>query len=130
MNDHDTEKAALIAEIEAARASVAASGASLSEAGESLRKRFDIPGRAKKSFQKNRPAWLSGAALIGLFLSKIPARNKTVFVEKATGTVLGAAGKLSAIWTAAKFAGGLAKPFIGEAVAKWVANRAAERERK
>lgn len=123
MTNPDTEKAALIAEIEAARARVASSGADLREEGEKLRKRFDIPGRTRESFEKNRPAWLGGAALIGLILSKIPARKKTVFVEQATGTVLGAAGKLGAVWTAVKFAGGIAKPFIGEAVAKWVASR-------
>lgn len=123
MKNPDTEKAALIAEIEAARARVAESGTDLREEGEKFRKRFDIPGRARESFEKNRPAWLGGAALVGLILSKIPARRKTVFVEKATGTVLGVAGKLGAVWTAVKFAGGIAKPFIGEAVAKWVASK-------
>ena len=117
------EKAALIAEIEAAREKIAGTGASLKSAGESVRRTFDIPSRAKESFAEHRPAWLGGAALVGLLLSKLPARQKTVFVEAATGAAGFASGKLGALWGVAKFAGGLAKPFLSDMAAKWVASR-------
>jgi hypothetical protein len=117
------EKAALIAEIEAARAKIAGTGNSLKAAGESVRRTFDIPARAKESFSEHRPAWLGGAALVGLLLSKLPARSKTVFVESATGAAMAAGGKLGALWGVVKFAGGLAKPFLGDMAAKWVASK-------
>ena len=115
------EKAALIAELEAARAKIAGTGAALKSAGESVRRTFDFPTRAKESFEEHRPAWLGGAALVGLLLSKLPARQKTVFVETATGAAV--AGKLGTLWGVVKFAGGLAKPFLGDIAAKWVAGK-------
>ena len=115
----DPEKAELLAEIAAARAKIAATGTALHAASDSLRHKFDIPARAKASFANHRPAWLSGAALFGLLLSKLPARKKTVFVEQATG----ATGKLATAWSLFKFASGLAKPFLGDLAAKWLAAR-------
>ena len=118
----DTEKAALIAELDAARAKIAHTGAALSEAGDGVRQAFDIPGRAKRSYEKHRPAWLGGAALFGLLLAKLPARKRTVFVEAADAGA-GTAGKLRMVWSAVKFAGGFAKPFLGELVANWITSR-------
>ncbi len=115
----DTERAALIAEIEVARGKIANTGTALREAGEGMRRRFDIPNRAKLSFEKHRPAWLGGAAILGLLLAKLPARKKTVFVGQATGAV----GKIGTILGLVKFAGGLAKPFLGDLAAKWLASR-------
>jgi hypothetical protein len=106
-----SEKAALLAELAAARAR-------LSETGSSLRRKLDVPARTRESFTRHRPAWLGGAALIGLLLSKLPARRRTVFVERATGKALGAAGKLGLAWSAAKIAIDLAKPFLSEFAAK------------
>lgn len=117
MSDHN--KAALIAELDVARAKIAQAGTSLREAGEDVRRKFDVSARAKESFEKNRPAWLSGAAIVGLLLSKLPARKATVFVAQASGTT----GKLGAAWGVLKFAGGLAKPFLGDLAAKWLASR-------
>ncbi len=108
----DDDKAALIAELDAARAKIA-------EAGEDVRRKFDVSARAKESFKKNRPIWLGGAAIFGLLLSKLPARKTTVFVDQASG----ATGKLGAAWGVLKFAGGLAKPFLGDLAAKWIAAR-------
>lgn len=110
----DSDKAELIAQLAAARERLARTGRALQDAGELLRQKLDVPARAKESFEKHRPAWLGGATLIGLLLSKLPARKKTVFVERSTGQALGMAGKLGAVWSAAKFAAGIAKPFLGE----------------
>lgn len=103
--EHD--KQALIAELAAARAR-------LSAAGEALRRSLDVPARAKESFARHRPAWLSSAAIVGFVLSKLPSRKKTIIVERATGKVLGAAGKLGAIFSAAKFVIHFASPLLSE----------------
>ena len=103
----EQDKLAIVAELAAARAR-------LSATGDALRHSLDVPARAKESFKQHRPAWLGGAAIIGFVLSKLPSRKKTVFVERATGKVLGAAGKLGAIFSAAKFAFALAKPLVSE----------------
>jgi hypothetical protein len=103
--EHD--KHAIVAELAAARSR-------LSATGEALRRSLDVPARAKESFRRHRPAWLGGAAIVGFVLSKLPSRKKTVFVERATGKVLGAAGKLGAIFSAAKFAITVAKPLLTE----------------
>ena len=103
----EQDKRAIVAELAAARAR-------LSATGEALRRTLDVPSRAQESFKRHRPAWLSGAAIAGFVLSKIPSRKRTVFVERATGQVLGAAGKFGAIFSAAKFAFTFAKPLISE----------------
>lgn len=103
----EQDKQAIVAELAAARAR-------LSATGEALRRSLDVPARAKESFTHHRPAWLGGAAIVGLVLSKLPSRRKTVFVERATGKMLGAAGKLSALFSAAKFALTVAKPLFSD----------------
>ena len=107
----ETDKTAILAELAAARAR-------LSETGEGLRRQLDVASRAKESFREHRPAWLGGAALVGLVLSKIPARKKTVLIERGTGKAIGAAGKLGVAWTVAKFAFDFAKPLVTEFAGK------------
>jgi hypothetical protein len=82
--------------------------------GDALRRSLDLPARAKESFKRHRPTWLSGAAILGFVLSKLPARSKTVFVERATGKALGVAGKVGALFSAAKFAMKFAGPVIAD----------------
>ncbi len=103
--EHD--KQAIVAELAAARAR-------LSATGDALRRSLDVPARAKESFRRHKPAWLGGAAILGFVLSKLPARKKTVFVEQTTGRVLGAAGRVGAIFSAAKFALNIAKPLLSD----------------
>lgn len=103
----EQDKRAIVAELAAARAR-------LSVTGEALRHALDVPARAKESFKRHRPTWLGGAAIVGFVLSKLPARKKTVIVERVTGKVLGAAGKLGALFSTAKFAINFAGPLISE----------------
>lgn len=113
------EKSALTAELASARAR-------LSEAGGSLRTILDVRSRAMESFRRHRPAWLGGAALVGFLLSRLPARRKTVFVEKATGKALGGAAKFGLVWTAAKFVFGAARPLFAELAGKIIGEIAAK----
>ena len=103
----EQDKRAIVAELAAARAR-------LSATGDALRRSLDVPARAKESFKRHRPAWLGGAAIAGFVLSKLPSRKKTIIVERVTGKVLGAAGKLGAIFSAAKFAINFAGPLVSE----------------
>ena len=103
----ENDKSAIVAELAAARARLTA-------AGEALRHSLDVPARAKESFSKHKPAWLSGAAIAGFVLSKLPSRKRTIIVERATGKVLGAAGKLGAIFSAAKILMNFAGPFVSD----------------
>ncbi len=109
----ELKKREIIADLAAARARISA-------AGDALHHSLDVPARATESFQHHRPAWLSGAAIVGFVLSKLPSRKKTVFVERATGKILGAAGKLGgvgkigAIFSAAKIAIDVARPLLAE----------------
>lgn len=109
----ETDKSALLAELASARER-------LSETGEDLRRHLDVPARARESFREHRPAWLGGAALIGLVLSKLPARKKTVLIERATGKALGAAGKLGVAWSVARIAFDFARPLLSELAGKHV----------
>ena len=103
----EQDKHAIVAELAAARARLSSTGAA-------LRRSLDVAERAKENFKRHKPAWLSGAAIAGFVLSKLPSRKKTVFVEQTTGKVLGAAGKLGAILSAAKFALNIARPLLSD----------------
>ncbi len=119
----DADKAELIAQIAAARAQMAETGRALEQAGEALKHKLDVPARARASYQKNKVAWLTGAALAGFLLSRLPARQKTVYVERSTGQALGTAGKLGKLgmlWGALKFATSFAKPFLADMVGQRV----------
>ena len=107
----EPDKIAILAEIAAARTR-------LSETGKALRHVLDVPSRTRESFKHHRPAWLGGAAMLGLVLSKLPVRKKTVFVERSTGKALGTAGKLGILWSTARLAFDFAKPLISEMAGK------------
>jgi hypothetical protein len=108
----DPDKAALIAELAAARGQIAQAGQALEQAGASLKKKLDLPSRIQASYANHKPAWLGAAGLLGLILSRLPTKKKVVYVERSTGETLGSAGKLGALWGLAKFVGTLAKPLL------------------
>lgn len=71
-------KATLIADLERARAGLAVSGAA-------LRRDLDLDAHFKASFHEHKSAYIGGATLLGLIISKLPARKKKVYVEKKSG---------------------------------------------
>lgn len=78
--------------------------------------------RVKASYQRHGFAWLSGAALFGLVLAKLPARKKIVKVD-AKGQRLREAPKMAKaglIFGALKLAFDLSKPLLAD----WISQRA------
>lgn len=108
----EEDKARLIAEIAAARAEVTEAGQALENAGTALKEKFNLPRRAGSSYRKHPALWLAGASLVGLLLSRLPARKKVVYVERDSGKKLGLEGKAGWLWGAAKLGFTLAKPLL------------------
>jgi hypothetical protein len=125
------DKAELLAQIAASRARLAAAAGGLRDAGEGVKRSLDVPARVSDSFRKHRPAWLGGAALLGILLSKLPARKKTVYVDRDNGELLGKAAKAGFAWGAVKTIAGLARPLLSEIAltrfTDWAARQAQKR---
>jgi hypothetical protein len=68
-------KIALAADLDRARSRLARSAGA-------LRGDLDIPAHLKHSFHGNKAAYIGGATLFGLLLSKLPARKKKIYVER------------------------------------------------
>ena len=112
----DQRKAELTAELAYARRRLTANlGA--------LRRDLDFPGRVKGAVMKHPAAWIGGAALFGILLSKLPARRKKVVVT-ADGkpAKLARAGRTGLLLGVLKIAFDLSRP----ALAKWAGRRVAD----
>ncbi|MDB6171736.1 MAG: hypothetical protein JWL59_1047 [Chthoniobacteraceae bacterium] len=68
--------------------------------------------KLRAAFAKNRLIWISGAAVLGLVLAKIPARTKKVVVNRKNEKQMANAGKAGLALGALKMAFDLGKPFI------------------
>jgi hypothetical protein len=64
------------------------------------------------AFAKNRLIWISGAAVLGLVLAKIPARTKKIVVNRRNEKQMANAGKAGLALGALKLAFDLGKPFL------------------
>jgi hypothetical protein len=51
---------------------------------DALRYDLDVPSHLKRSFEHNKAAYVGGATVFGLLLSKLPARKKKIYVERKT----------------------------------------------
>ena len=47
-----------------------------------FRREIDIPAKIKRSFQRQTAAWITAAVVVGVLVIMLPARRKTVYVEK------------------------------------------------
>ena len=113
------DKTQLIADLARARAQI--SGQVVA-----LRHDLDFPTRAKAAFKRGPLPWLGGAAVVGLILSRLPGRKKTVVVPSRKGSQAEAAvetaGKYGLLLGALKVAFNLARP----ALTAWVARQVSE----
>jgi hypothetical protein len=116
----DSRKADLIAQLDRARSQAAANSRAL---GDDLQ----VGDKLKENIDRHRGAWLSGALLTGLVISKLPARKETVVLNngrpnrKATKE-LEKVGILSLVLSAVKFAFSVVRPFA----LKWLTKRFTE----
>jgi hypothetical protein len=112
----DQRKAELTAELARARNRIAGNFGA-------LRHDFDLPGRFKDAVMRKPVAWIGGATLFGILLSKLPARRKEVFVHSdGKPAKVGNAGKAGLLLGALKIALDLSRP----AITKWASQRVAD----
>ena len=89
---------------------LAAQRARLSRHAESVQESMDIGARVKAGFAKNRAAWLAGAVLTGVVLSRLRSRRTVKSKgENATAKAAIGAGILLPVW---KLAFDLARPAL------------------
>jgi hypothetical protein len=112
----DQRKAELTAELAQARRRISR------DLGE-LRYALDFPQRAKDAVKRNPFAWVGGATLFGILLSKLPARRKKVLVTpKGEKVKASGAAQAGLLVTALKIAFDLSRPVL----MKWATQRVAE----
>lgn len=111
----DQRKADLIARLDRARSQAAAHSQALAED-------FQVGDKLKENIDRHRGAWLSGAVLTGLVISKLPARTQKVVIDRRGTKVAKEAEKvgiLALVLSALKFAFTLVRPFA----VKWLTRR-------
>ncbi len=110
-----TDRKELIAELDAARSALAGYG-------RAIRHDLDFGHILKRSFRRHAPVWFGGAAIVGLLLSRLPARRQKVVMK--TPLFGGAkkaekAGVIALALPVLKFALDFAKP----AMLRWFKSR-------
>lgn len=107
MAELDPRKAALIAQLDRARAEMGAHG-------DGARAQTDVNAKLRSGFQRNRLAWIGSAAVVGLALAKLPPRSKKVVVRRKGGAdaQLMQAGKAGMALGVVKLALDFAKPLL------------------
>ena len=112
----DQRKTELTAELARARARITADFGA-------LRRDLDFPARAKSAVMKHPAAWVGGATLVGVLLSKLPARKKKAVVHRdGAEAKIVSAGKTGLLLGALKIAFDLSRPVI----TKWASQRVAD----
>ncbi len=111
---HPARKEILIADLATARTELVG-------IGQALAHDLDVGARMKRGMRSHPAGWFGGAALLGLFLSKLPPLRHKVVVKPSLFRREPAkeAGKAALIVTLAKFAIDLAKP----AITAWIKRR-------
>ena len=122
MADSDDPKAALIAQLAAQRARI-------SQHAECVRESVNVGRRVKASFSEHSAAWLGGAAVAGLLLSRLRSGKKAK--STAARTTFKTAASAGLAWPIAKLLFDLARPalvsMLTARVADFAAGRAAPR---
>ena len=88
-----------------------------------LRRDLDFPARARHAVMRHPAAWVGGATLLGVLLSRLAARKKTVAVRgRGTEAKIAKAGQAGLLLGALKIAFDLSRPVI----TKWASRRVAD----
>lgn len=98
-------KAALIAQLETARARLAVHS-------QGAQAHLHPGVKMRETFERQRVAWLGGAALLGLIITRLPRTKKVVVRRKGGREELAKAGKAGIAVGALKMAIDLAKPLL------------------
>ena len=102
------DRKALIAELAASRAALAGFATA-------LREDVAVGAKLQRSFHANRTVLISGAAVLGLLLSRLPGRRTKVVIQSPAAQ----AGKAGLVLSALKFGLNFAKP----ALVGWITDR-------
>ena len=96
---------------------------------------MDFKARIRKNVARNPVAWLGGAVLLGLILSRLPARKAKVRFKKKGNVDVDTAAKTGLLMTVAKIAFDVSRPalvrlamtqiqpFLEKAVERWQRRR-------
>ena len=108
------EQSTLVAELSAARREIIRHGAALGDD-------WNLAARLRRSVSNNRLAWISGATVLGLLLSRlVPSRRKIVVVPPSPGL-----NQKKTTWTGAILLGvlKLGFTFVKPALTAWAQQR-------
>jgi len=89
---------------------------------DALRHDLDVGTHLKKSFHQNKAAYIGGATVFGLLLSKLPARRKKVYVERKSKDRIKEAEKAGMWLILLEFLFKTLRPLLTSLVTKQVAN--------
>jgi hypothetical protein len=106
-------KTELAADLDRARAALARNF-------DALRQDMDVGTHLKASFHKNKAAYIGGATVFGLLLSKLPPRKKKVYVEKKSKGIVKEAQKAGLWLVLLEFLFKTFRPLITSVVTKGV----------
>jgi hypothetical protein len=85
---------------------------------------LDFASRARRAFARHPTVWIGSAALIGLFIARLPLRRKKAAPSRRTvEPVIEEAGKVGLVLGALKIAFNIARP----ALITWATRQFAER---
>jgi len=115
-------KLALAADLDRARARLARSA-------EALRHDLNVPAHLKQSFHQHKTAYIGGATLFGLILSKLPARKKKVYVERKGKDTIKEVEKAGLWLILLKFLFNAVRPMLANLLAKQVTDFVKSRSR-
>jgi hypothetical protein len=88
-----------------------------------FRREIDIPAKIKRSFQRQTVAWITAAVVVGALVIMLPARRKTVYVDRRKKSKNGKESDNKLVEAgfalgALKFAANLLKPVVVSYVTK------------
>ncbi len=99
-----------------------------------FRRDVDVPAHLTKSFRRHKTLFLTGAAGVGWILARLPARKKTVYLDrdgkKRKVKEAGEAGVLGLAIMAARFLFQVFRPALAAFAAKRIASFAETRDNR